>query len=187
MGIVNSLREKVGSPFNLIPTEMLEFGGGGALSWGTLCGGLAGSLTAITLVSNKEDYTKIGNELIGWYTQFAFPQFVPLEPKKSSLSPFPTSVANSPLCHASISQWFTRSGFNTKSPEFSERCGRLTADVVKKAVDLLNANAAGKFEATFKAPASLAECNTCHSTNALGKSDCAPCHQPLGPKHPPTK
>jgi hypothetical protein len=157
---------------------MLRFGGGGVLSWGTLCGGLTGSLAAITLAS--KDYSKIRNELIGWYTTNAFPQWVPAKPVKSSLSPFPTSVANSPLCHASISQWFTKSKFVTTSPEFSERCGRLTADCVKKAVQLLNANAAGKFEAVYKAPASIQVCNNCHSTNQIGKQECIVCHKPLG-------
>lgn len=178
MGIVNSLKESVGAPYTSIPVDMMKFGGGGALSWGTLCGGLNGSLTAITLVS--KDYAAIGNELIGWYTKVSIPDWVPAKPAKSSLTPFPTSVANSPLCHASISQWFTKSGFNTSSPEFTERCGRLTAQVVKKAVELLNANAAGKFAASFQAPASIQICTSCHSANQLGKQECVVCHKPLG-------
>ena len=178
MGIVNSLKESVGAPFTNIPTEMLEFGGGGALGWGTLCGALTGSLAAITLVS--KDYAKIGNELIGWYTKVAIPDWIPATPAKSSLTPFPTSVANSPLCHASISQWFTKSGFITSSPEFTERCGRLTAQVVAKAVELLNANQAGTFQATFTAPTSIQVCTSCHATNQLGKQECIVCHKPLG-------
>ncbi len=156
----------------------MKFGGGGALSWGTLCGGLNGSLAAITLCS--KDYAAIGNELIGWYTTVAIPDWVPPKPAKSSLTPFPQSVANSPLCHASISQWFAKSGFNTSSPEFTERCGRLTAQVVKKAAQLLNANAAGTFKASFVAPASIQVCTSCHATNQLGKQECVVCHAPLG-------
>ncbi len=141
-------------------------------------GTLAGSLAAITLVT--KDYSKVGNELIGWYTKTAFPTWVPAKPIKSSLSPFPTSTANSPLCRASISQWFTKSGFNTSSPEFGERCARLTAEVVRKAVQLLNANNANKFEASFVAPASIQICTNCHATNQLGKQECVVCHKPLG-------
>ncbi len=178
MGIVNSLREVVGAPYTTLPTEMMEFGGGGVGGWGTLCGALNGSLAAITLVT--KDYSKIANELVGWYTTVAIPDYVPAKPAKSSLSPFPTSVSNSPLCHASISQWFTASKFNTSSPEFTERCGRLTAQVVKKTVQLLNANAAGKFEAKFVAPASNQTCTVCHATNQLGKQECVVCHAPLG-------
>lgn len=178
MGIVNSLRETVGAPYTTIPHQLMLFGGGGALSWGTLCGALNGSLAAITLVS--KDYAKIGGELIGWYTQVAIPDWVPAKPAKSGLSPFPTSVANSALCHASVSQWFTKSGFNTSSPEFTERCGRLTAQVVTKTVQLLNANAAGKFQASYVAPASIQVCTSCHATNQLGKQECVVCHAPLG-------
>lgn len=178
MGIVNSLKETVGAPYTNISTEMLEFGGGGALGWGTLCGALTGSLAAITLTT--KDYGKIGNELIGWYTQVAIPQWLPAKPVKATLTPFPTSVANSALCHASISQWFTKSGFNTSSPEFTERCGRLTAQVVYKAVQLMNANATASFQASFVAPASIQTCTACHATNQLGKQECVVCHAPLG-------
>lgn len=178
MGIVNSLRDAVGAPYTNVPTQMLEFAGGGALGWGTLWGTLTGTLSAITLVS--KDYGKIGGELIGWYTKVAIPDWVPPKPAKSSLSPFPTSVSNSKLCHASISQWFTKSGYNTSSPEFTERCGRLTAQVTKKAVELLNANAASKFQASYVAPASIQVCTNCHATNQLGKQECVVCHAPLG-------
>jgi hypothetical protein len=175
---VNSLKETVGAPYTNVATEMLDFGGGGALGWGTLCGTLTGTLAAITLVT--KDYGKVGNELIGWYTTTSFPTWVPAKPAKSSLSPFPTSVANSPLCHASISQWFTKSGFNTSSPEFGERCARLTAEVTKKAVLLLNANYASQFEAKFVPAASIQICSSCHATNQLGKQECVVCHKPLG-------
>ena len=178
MGIVNSLKDAVGAPYTGVATEMLDFGGGGALGWGTLCGALTGSLTAITL--STKDYAKVGNELIGWYTTVAIPQWLPPTTAKSSLTPFPTSVSDSPLCHASISQWFAKSGFNTSSPEFTERCGRLTGQVVYKAVELLNASQAGTFQAAFVAPASIQICTSCHAANQLGKQECVVCHAPLG-------
>ena len=50
--IIWALAEKVGAPYKDFPVEMLDFGGGGALAWGTLCGALTGSLSAITLASS---------------------------------------------------------------------------------------------------------------------------------------
>lgn len=118
--------------------------------------------------------------MIGWYTEYAIPQWVPAKPVKSSLSPFPTSVSHSPLCHASVSQWFGKSGYTTDAPEFLERCGRLTGDVTKKTAELLNASYKGTFQPTYTAPASIQTCTHCHAKNQLGQQECMVCHKPLG-------
>src|SRR5690606_32500301 len=39
-GILNELREKVGHPFTLIPSDMFRYGAGGIVGWGTVCGAL---------------------------------------------------------------------------------------------------------------------------------------------------
>jgi hypothetical protein len=76
------------------PTQILEFG-----MVETRLGDLwrGGGFYAITLTT--KDYAKIGMT-IGWYAQPS--QWTPTA-RKIDLTPFPTSVANSMLCHAPFS------------------------------------------------------------------------------------
>jgi hypothetical protein len=71
--IMKQLVDQVGSPFDQFPIELMKFGAGGVAGWGTLCGALLGSATAISLVVEAEDAKKIISELLGWYTQTPFP------------------------------------------------------------------------------------------------------------------
>lgn len=176
--IIGALQQKAGFPFTQIPVEMTKYGGGGVAGWGTVCGTLNGSAAAINLVT--ADYTKIINELMGWYTTTAFPMYQPATPKANITT---TSVAGSPLCHVSVSKWSTASGIKEDSTDRKERCGRLTADVASKAVELLNQYSANSFAASFTPAASVAQCGSCHLKggtidNSVGSMDCVQCHTP---------
>jgi len=176
--IISALREKVGYPYTTIPTQMARYGEGGVVGWATLCGTLNGSAAAINLVS--KDYSKIVDELMGWYTTAKLPTFEPSQPKVKIQT---TSVSGSPLCHVSVTEWCKASGAKSESPERAERCARLAASVAAHAVELLNDYAAGKFAATFSLPASISTCGACHLKggtieNARGKMDCVQCHTP---------
>lgn len=176
--IVSALKEKVGAPYTMIPTEMAKYGEGGVVGWASLCGALNGSSAAINLCT--KDYTPVVDELMGWYTTTALPTFVPANPKVKISA---TSVSDSPLCHVSVALWCKASGAKSESPERSERCARVAASVAFHAVELLNQHAAGTFKTTFKPAPAVATCGACHLKggtveNVRGKMDCGQCHTP---------
>lgn len=174
---VGHLAETYGAPFTNIPVDMMRYGGGGVASWGTLCGALNGSCAAIQLVCNAATATKLINELMAWYCSTELPTYIP-----AGKDPTITTVSNSPLCHASVSKWCMVAGKGVTSPERKERCGRLTGEVAKKAVELLNAEFKSQFVAEHSPGASVTECMQCHGStafnNVLGKMECVSCHEP---------
>lgn len=177
--LIAELRKEVGFPYDYMPTDMFRFGAGGVAGWSTLCGALIGACAVIQLVVDEKDGAKVINELMGWYTEAAFPVFKPEQPKKSDKE-IVQSVSGSPLCHVSVTKWCEASGYKATSAERSERCGRLTADVTKKAAELLNDYHAGKFAVQYVAPASVTGCMSCHGKDGMddtrGKMDCVQCH-----------
>jgi len=120
------------------------------------------------------------NEMMGWYTETSLPNYVPTTALKVE-EDIPKSVANSPLCHASVTNWSNSSGFAENDPARAERCGRLCADVAGKIVEMLNAEADGTYSAVYEVPASVIECGACHGAdgpvnNVFTKMDCDTCH-----------
>ncbi len=105
--IVKSLEEKVGSPYReFLPVSTIaSFGEGGLVGWASLCGALNGAAWAVWLVLPHEEAKKVIDELYAWYQYEELPKYVPKKAMKAELSPFPTSVANSILCHASVTNW----------------------------------------------------------------------------------
>jgi len=161
---------------------MMKYGKGGVADWATLCGALNGAAAAIYLVSSKPE--PVVDELFGWYQQEKLPVHQPKESKLEIVSSFSRST----LCHASVSQWCKASKFKAFSEEREERCARLTADVTKKSVALLNQELAGTFKPIFPIPESEKQCRTCYDKggtleNTRGKIDCSPCHFNLGTAH----
>lgn len=178
--IIEALKEKVGAPYDAFPSDILRYGAGGVAGWGTLCGSLNGACAAINLVVPKADVAKLCGELLGWYSSHPFPtkdydSFAKFKDQKQS-------VALSPLCHASVSNWCAASGFKEGSTERKDRCAKLTGEVAAKAAEMLNAYFEGKFAAAFKPSADTAKCMGCHVgagsmlENSLGKMECNTCH-----------
>ncbi|HWR12724.1 MAG TPA: C-GCAxxG-C-C family (seleno)protein [Rectinemataceae bacterium] len=186
--VLSLMREKIGGPYNQIPYRALRFGGAGIAGWGTICGALNGACVAITLAVPDADVAKLCGELLGWYTRFPFPSAKSNAAAaaggfKYTTKAYPklelvTSVADSPLCHASNAKWIAASGFGLSTPERKERCARLTADVAQKAVEILNAYKAGNFAPTFKIDEETANCLSCHADSQEGKMECTTCHDP---------
>ncbi len=177
-GIMGELRENVGFPFTSVPSKMMIFGKGGALGWGATCGALNGALAAVNLVTS--DYGNVGGEIIGEYTETAYPSWKPAETVKTDID-LPTSVSGSPLCHVSVTNWCVESGYASGSNERKERCGRLTGEVAGRAAEMLNALLDGAFVPAFQIPASTTSCNNCHYddgtvANVHAKDDCVQCH-----------
>jgi hypothetical protein len=186
-GIIQALAEKVGEPYTSFPTELMIYGHGGAVGWGTLCGALNGAAAAICLVVDKATSDKLINELIGWYTQTEFPTEASNDfavnhryTDQRYDQPLAKSVCGSPLCHVSVTEWCIAAGFKAGSTERKERCARLTGDVVAYAVELLNKEIAGQFTPIYVPPASIAGCMACHGSafisNVNAKMECMQCH-----------
>jgi len=188
-GIVGELAKVVGAPFTAFPSAMMKYGGAGVSGWGTLCGCLNGAAAAINLLYEPAKANPIINELFGWYGVTALPDYKPKAPKFANI---PTSVANSQLCHVSVTNWCDTSKFKATSPERADRCAWLTASTVKYTVDLLNKQSAGSFAATFKSPAAVTGCLSCHgkggvseTVHANNATTCTSCHaEVLTGKHP---
>ncbi len=181
--IVTSLREEVGFPYTMMPTEMMVFGEGGVAGISSLCGALLGASSAIFLVAGglegerRQQAFPIIRELFTWYEQEALPNYRPKDPK-FEIKP---SIAHSPLCHVSVSRWCRETGFKSFSKERSDRCGWLAASVAKYAVELLNSRASAAFRPVHLLSAQTQACRGCHDQggsleNSRGLMECAPCH-----------
>jgi hypothetical protein len=185
VSIVGLLGQKHGAPYNTFPYSMLEVGKSGISEWGTICGALLGAACAMAMFYGRKERDPMVDELFKWYETTAFPIFKPTkEVKKGMLKDLPSSVSGSPLCHISVGKWAVASGFAAQSPERSERCARLSADVARKTVEILNAKADGKFAVQTPWSKNYEYCTDCHGGNPekfsspllKGKMDCTPCH-----------
>ncbi|MBO8126595.1 MAG: C_GCAxxG_C_C family protein [Firmicutes bacterium] len=178
--IIKALAEEVGAPFSSFPVDMFKYGAGGVAGWGTICGTVNGAAAVINLVAPKPEAFPMISELLGWYSE------TPLPSKKlDAIAKFQDqaqSVATTPLCHSSVSNWCEASGQKESSPQRLDRCAKLTGDVAAKAVELLNAWKDGKFAPVYKVPAETAKCMGCHVgkdsmlNNSFGKMNCTSCH-----------
>ncbi len=218
--IAVQLKEKIGYPWTLLPIPsrdevlkavnethehlvgLLQYGFGGVVGWGTICGSLQGGIMIMNMVvKNKKDWEELGRMLLRWYETTPFPSKKINEyavkhelyvKKLKSDKWLPQSVSGSVLCHVSVGKWCERSGYASGSKERSERCGRLTGDVAARAVELLNAYFEGGMEAVkeiskFKLSATTAACRNCHYKGkdyeigqfTRGYLQCESCHKDL--------
>lgn len=188
LSLIHQLQEKVGYPWTLLPDEMFKFASGGVGGWGTLCGALTGSLIVLGLVD--PDYSDVLEELMGWYTQFPFPSDKHEEYAK--IKNQITTVADSPLCHISVTKWAQAANATINGDEKKDRCAKLTGDVAAKTIELLNAKLIhGNFTKTYTVPEEFAACMSCHQgtdsmlDNEQGKMNCVICHDDEGYKNVP--
>ncbi len=180
--IVGPLTEQLGAPYKDFPFWMMRYGAGGIKGWATICGALNGAAAAVQLVSPQPD--PVINALFEWYEHTALPNVQVKNVKFAEVR----SVANSPLCHASIHSWTKVAGKGPYSPERGERCGRITGAVARQTILLLNQQAGGK-PVAFAIPEPTKGCMSCHEKggaveNIRTKMDCNGCHAPQLAKHP---
>ena len=183
-GIIGNMGEKFGAPYNQFPFTMFEFLKGGISDWGTICGALGGAAAAYALFYGRKERTPMVNDLYRWYEQTALPIYNPGQAAKGVQGEIPTSVSEAVLCHISVSKWCYKNTEEATGKKRQERCGRLTADVCAKAVEILNAKIdAGKdYVALTSKQASVKQCGECHQkkgeqTNwGKGILNCTPCH-----------
>ncbi len=178
-GLIETLCETVGTPWDTFPVDMFKYGSGGALGWGTLCGSLNGSLGVMSLALGT-NINKVGHQLMGWYTQEPFPSTL-----LDQYCDYPNqaqTVSHSPLCHNSVSIWTTTTEFGVNSIERKHRCAKVAGDTAAKAAQLMNEFYAGTFTPVFNYDEDTANCMGCHvgtdSTlnNAQGLMECLECH-----------
>lgn len=181
-GIIGELRTKVGSPYDTFPTTMMKYGGGGVSGWGSLCGALNGAAAAIYLVRDSKTGNDLINEIYGWYGAELLPTYKPRTPKFDNIT---TTIANSQLCHVSVSKWCHATHFKSGSPERAERCAWLTASVAKYTVELLNKHLYnGTVDRVHQIPGNVALCLQCHGPSGNvadvritgGQNTCTSCH-----------
>ncbi|MBI4346982.1 MAG: C_GCAxxG_C_C family protein [Elusimicrobia bacterium] len=177
--VVGALRDRVGAPYDSFPTAATKYGKAGVNGWGTLCGALNGACVAMYLATDTKTADALIDELFTWYGQQALPDYTPKTPRYQIVS----SVAESPLCHASVTNWCVKSGFKALSPERAERCAWLTASVAKKTAELLNGVADGVATTPIKLSKDVSNCLTCHGKDGKVENvhmsratTCAVCH-----------
>lgn len=187
-GIIGVMAEKYGAPYSLFPFSMLEFLKGGIANWGTICGALGAAAAAFSLFYGRKEQNVMVTELFRWYQSTQLPQYNPGTMAKGVQGKIPSNVSESVLCHISVSKWCYANKVEATSKKRSERCGRLTADVCRKAVEILNAkiDAGKKFKGAMPKPESVAYCGDCHQKKGeavnwgKGVLNCTPCHDGRG-------
>ena len=179
--IIGQLAEVVGAPYTTIPTQMMDWAGAGVVGFGTLCGTLNGASAAMGIVCSGQDARAFVSDLMTWYSETELPT--------NRLAPtgdLPQSIAESNLCHVSLTHWCRTSGFASGSPERAERCARVSGDVAAKAVELMNEGALG-----LPVPSEKTTCRTCHYMGreydmgqfTHGEMNCLTCHIKLKEKN----
>lgn len=189
------------NPWKLLPRFVYRYGAGGVVAWGTICGALNGSIAVMGLLTDY--YTpkavrvdsQLGNSLVDYFCNTALPTdvLVGWDPQVDGwpdavTDPLPNctpSVSHSPLCHNTVSNWAATAAeplFGPSSAPKSDHCAKLVADIVRKAVELLNDHFLyGNTPATWQPPASYATCYNCHTKPGFipsqqGKMECQACH-----------
>ena len=186
--IVGLMGEKYGAPYKDFPFSMMEYGKSGISEWGGTCGALLGAAATLALFFPRKERDAMIDELFRWYEVTAFPMYKPTPGAGITKveGPLPQSVSGSILCHISVGKWCAASEFDARSTERSERCGRITADVAVKTLEIIQAKMNGAFAPTLKKSEVYAGCTAkdCHGENKKdwahsglkGRMDCTPCH-----------
>ncbi|PKG79673.1 cytochrome C [Shewanella sp. Actino-trap-3] len=162
------------SKFATIPTALAGYGWAGVVGQGTLCGNLNASGMLINFL---DDINGQNSAIIGASFRYYETTDLPLSSaefiagigstEEKSLEVGATSIANSPLCHSSISNWSAASGLPFVKK--GERCKRLSASMAFHIVELLNrAYALEDISALPEAkPSAEAQaCQVCHNKEA---------------------
>lgn len=186
-----------------LPAGMFTYGGGGVNGWATLCGTCNGSAAAIKMM--KKATGAVDGSLIDGALEYYAKTPLPTngaeisarkgdwdyaKTTKVPLPNVPTSVAESQLCHASLSQWMMTSGKQDGSVDQKDRCAKACYDMAYKTVVMLNAWLADGTKPVTAWKSDIAECTPCHEGTAdkpaaapmKSKMSCGSCHDEV-PTH----
>ena len=84
------------------------------------------------MVTDVDTSKKLVGELFNWYKTHEFPQY---QPEDLNLT---TTIAETTLCEDSVGNFMEAQGVAYGDHERKARCAGVTADVVRKVVELLN-------------------------------------------------
>lgn len=176
--LIDTLREKVGGPYEAFPSMVTLYGWGGVFGWSTVCGALNASAMVATLVAKNP--VAVVDELYAFYSYEKLPNHFPANRRHGDVKIIQT-VANSPLCHASVTNWCKESGYKAFDIERKERCALVDSSVARYLVEVLNKEYRGEFAAAYPLPESVQHCRSCHDKggeleNTRGKMECVSCH-----------
>jgi len=173
-----------------LPKNIMRFGSGGVVGWGTVCGTVNAAAAIIGMVvADGGHRTNLTNAIFQYYANTALPTNAAWKshlgtlglastwnPPTIPLNNAPSSTAHSPLCHSSLVQWTMTTGATNGGPLQKDRCGKAVFDIARKTAELLNA-----YFLTASAPVvpldpSVAACGACHLTYTGAKMACGSCH-----------
>lgn len=184
--LIGLMGEKHGAPYTSFPFSCMEFGKSATADSGGTCGCLMAGAMVMSLFWPRKIAIPMQAELQRWYEVTALPLSKPAPGKAKIDGDMASSVSDSILCHISVARWCRKSGFGSGSPERSERCARLTADVARKTAELIHAQMDGTFKRATAVSDMQKSCSAegCHGPNTekwqnanwKGTMDCAPCH-----------
>ena len=131
IGVANAL---IGQLHPEFPVQMFANGAAGYTA-NSLCGCIGGAAAAFGLYCNAADSKALLKELMTWYKTSTLPAFE--RDDKVLAQVVPGSVN----CVDSVGKFFQATGITDMgNPDRIHRCALLTADVAKKAAELLNAH-----------------------------------------------
>jgi hypothetical protein len=189
-----------GTDWDVVPTgstSWYKYGSGGVNSWGTLCGVPNGCIAILNLMGLNT--AALVDQVMFHYCQTEFPckglrdlQEDPTYGWDTDFAPIPLAddevlaytVANSPLCHASVSKWAYAANVDMaattpyETAHKTDRCAKVSAAGAAFTAELLNG-----LISDLTMPTLTAQCYGCHQTHTSeglpaqqGKMDCLECH-----------
>ena len=129
-GFFGLLADEIGYPYNQIPTEMFINASSGYQQQ-SLCGCLGVAAACIGAVCEGDDAKKLIRELENWYKEAEFPMYQPD-------GPLVTTVAESIQCEVSVTKYMEAEGVDYGDEKRKNRCAGVTADTVRKTIEMLN-------------------------------------------------
>jgi hypothetical protein len=166
-GIILTMAGKVGEPYSSYPVDSMVWGHGGGVGWGATCGTLTGASNTIGLIVGGKTAEEMINDLFNWYTTTELPIYQPPTPKTEIKS---VNASGSPLCHISVGKWMAKENVKFFSDQRKDRCARLSADVAKKAIEMLNQWKNGTYAAANPEQAKK------HTVQMPAQNNCTECH-----------
>lgn len=188
------------SKFEAIPTNLAAYGGGGIAGIGSLCGCVNAAAMAVNLLkADNLNNNAVIQSVFRFYEKTNMPRGTQefLEgigaPTRQNdagellnADMIGQSIANSILCHTSVSLWSKASQFGSSHAAKLERCAQVTAEIAFMTVTFLNDSLDGNLTAENVAPTN-AECAGCHSstmrepetylgTDVNSTLECQSCH-----------
>jgi hypothetical protein len=198
--LIEAIKASVGTgtDWDFIPsggTSWFKYGSGGINGWGSLCGVPNGCIAVLNLMNWHSSFAE---QIMFYASQTLFPisldDLYLSDPTGWAHEPVPDAevlahtVANSPLCHASVSKWAYAAGVNMSAPNAygsahkTDRCAKVAAAVASFTAGLIN----GATSSLTMNPLT-ASCYSCHQTGSTsapaqqGKMDCGECHTDFKP------